>query len=76
MTGCYVIIFVVRGVYVSVIVQKGKASAVISNIASNSKQEMRKRSISQQAEKRTYGSFTKVLRILFLYKTKYAVIIM
>lgn len=76
MTGCYVIIFVVPGVYVSVIVQKGKASAVISNIASNSKQEMRKRSISQQAEKRTHGSFTKVLRILFLYKTKYAVIIM
>ena len=75
MTG-YVIIFVVRGVYVSVIVQKGKASAVISNIASNSKQEMRKRSISQQAEKRTHVSFTKVLRILFLYKTKYAVIIM
>ena len=65
-----------RGVYVSVIVQKGKASAVISNIASNSKQEMRKRSISQQAEKGTHGSFTKILRILFLYKTKYAVIIM
>lgn len=52
------------------IVQKGKANAVI-NIASN-KQEMSKRNVSQRTEKRTLGSFTK---ILFLCKTNFVVIV-
>ena len=55
------------------IFQKCKANAVI-NIASN-KQEMSKRNISQQAGKRTLGSFTKRLEILFLCETNFVVII-
>lgn len=52
------------------IVQKGKANAVI-NVAIN-KQEMSKRNISQRAEKGTLGSFTK---ILFFCKTNFVVIV-